>query len=66
MPAAVFGRNPVPRLEHTMNAALDLIFLPEHADKSQDVRADLVRATVEEQSIWGTYSTYFWQKLAAY
>lgn len=41
--------NPVPRLEHTMNAALDLIFLPEHADKSQDVRADLVRATVEEQ-----------------
>lgn len=41
--------NPVHRLEETMNAALDIIFLPEHADKSQDVRADLVRATVEEQ-----------------
>ena len=41
--------NPVPRLEQTINAALDLIFLPEHADKSQDLRADLVRATVEEQ-----------------
>lgn len=41
--------NPVPRLEQTMNAALDLIFSPEYADRSQDERADLVRATVEEQ-----------------
>jgi phospholipid transport system substrate-binding protein len=41
--------NPVPRLEQTMNAALDLIFSPEYADRSQHERADLVRATVEEQ-----------------
>ena len=41
--------NPVPRLEQTMNAALDLIFLPEYADKSEGVRAGLVRATVEKQ-----------------
>lgn len=41
--------NPVPRLEQIMNTALNLIFLPEYAEKSQGERADLVRATVEEQ-----------------
>ena len=58
--------NPVPRLEHTMNAALDLIFLPEHSDKVA-VRADLVRAIVEEQFDLGvlirrTFGRH-WQRL---
>lgn len=41
--------NPVPRFEQTINAALDLIFLPKYADKSREERADLVRVTVEKQ-----------------